>query len=156
MVYQVILECNNYCGTPSELRCNSIGEYLKQKLSETASIEMRESQVVQNIVRPQIIIRCNEQDPGILIETLDEILLEIGLYALKAVIVRLATRAAEGIVLGGMIGTLLSKGEDKLLASLIGALIGGAVGNLIEKRITEFFVADKQLTGWKVQKFSKH
>ena len=155
MVYQVILECNNYCGTPSDLRCNSIGEYLKQKLSDTDSIEMRESQVVQNIVRPQIIIHCNDKDPSTLIKTLDEILLEIGLYALKAVIVKIATRATEGIILGGIIGPLLSKNENKLLASLIGALIGGGVGNLIEKQIIEFFVADKQLTGWKIQKFSK-
>src|ERR671910_3624888 len=85
---------------------------------------------------------------------LDKTLLEIGLYAIKALVVRIATRAVEGIIVGGSLDALFEiKKEQKYLSILIGALIGGAVGNLIEKGTLEL-VANKAPSGWTIERFT--
>lgn len=155
IVYQLIVECNNYCGTPSKRRCNAMKEYLEQRISSIDSVEMIENEVIQNLIRPQIFIRYDNNHSGKLLESLDEKLLEIGLYAIKALVVKVATHAVEGIIIGGGLGALVgSRKNEKLLASLVGALIGGAVGDLIEKGTLEL-VANKGPSGWMVQTFTK-
>lgn len=154
MTYQVVLECNTYCGTSSETRCRAIQEYLKHKLVNIDSVQMIENEVLQNLIRPQIFIRCNEENhPDVLLRTLDEKLLEIGLYAIKALVIRIVTHAIEGIAVGGSLGALLgSKKQQKTLAVLISALIGGAVGDMIKTGTLEL-VANKAHSGWIIERF---
>lgn len=149
---EIVMECNNYSGIPSEERCHTIEDYVREKIQQKCSldnIKMNETQIQDNLIQPTLILRYKDGNAKLLIEDLDKILLDIGITAVKAVISRIATRAAEAALAGGGLGLVAGSrsGSAALAATLIGALIGGIIGDSIERRVTEL-VAVKERGAW--------
>lgn len=149
--HKLIVECNNYYGTPSEERCTTIADYVKQQLGNNCVVNMQEQELAENLIKPQIIVKYEDGEHEILIRKLDSIMLQIGLTAIKAIIGRVVTHAVEGAVAGGLaglgLGSSSKKGEVTLVSALLLALLGGVVGNLIENLEVEL-VASKQSGAW--------
>ncbi|MGH9992215.1 MAG: glycine zipper 2TM domain-containing protein [Nitrososphaera sp.] len=155
MTHELIIECNNYYGSPSAERCAAIEKFLMQRIDQRCgvrNVKMAEIEVAPNLVNPQIVIRYTNPQHGHLIDSVDKLLLEIGLRAVKAVITKIVSHAVGGAVVGGAAGAVLGssskKGKNAMAAMVIGALLGGLAGSLAEKGIIEL-VASKETGIWR-------
>ncbi|MGH2613225.1 MAG: glycine zipper 2TM domain-containing protein [Rhabdochlamydiaceae bacterium] len=159
MTHELVIECNNYSGIASRDRCNLIEEYIRQNMKNLCrikSVKMTEIEVLPNLIQPTLVIRYDNGDHGALVETLDKILLEIGITAIKAVVNEIVTRAVEGALTGGgtglVAGASSKNAKAALGATLVGALLGGIIGNSIENRILEL-VSTKEHGRWNHQPY---
>lgn len=157
MTHELVLECNNYSGTVSQDRCKMISKYVRenmQQICNVVNIEMREIEILPNLIQPTLVIKYNDGDHVALVEALDKILFDIGVTAIKAVVNEVITKAVEGIIAGGGVGLVAgasSKNAKAALgATLIGALLGGIIGNVLENRILEL-VSTKEHGRWNHQ-----
>lgn len=155
MTHELLIECNNYCGSPSPERCAAIEKYLKQKIDRkcaNSSVKMAEIEVTSNLINPQIVIRYANPDHAYVMNHVDNLLLEVGLCAAKAVVSKIVSHAVEGALAGGATGAVLGsssrKGNNALAAMFVGALLGGLAGSLAEKGILEL-VATKESGTWR-------
>jgi len=154
MTRELLIECNNYAGITSQERCNMIQEYVKQHIEphcQLKYVQMIETQVVQNLIQPTIIVIYEEGDHQLLINTIDKILLDIGVTAIKAVVTKITTRALETALAGSGLGLLAGgstrNGRAALATTVLGAILGGIIGSAIEKRILEL-VTTKESGNW--------
>ncbi len=155
MTHELIVECNNYSGIPSDERCRTVEDYVREGLTGQCTLQnvkMQERQIQENLIQPTLTIRYNEDgNGGLLIENLDSILVDIGISAIKAVVSEITSRGVEGALLGGGAGLLAGgaseNNDDSLATTVIGALIGGLLGKSIEKRILKL-VAQKKSGQW--------
>jgi len=154
MTKELLIECNNYAGITSEERCKMIQQYVTQSIQSHCQlkyVQMIEAQVVPNLIQPTIIVIYEEGEHQLLINTIDRILLDIGVTAIKAVVTKIATKALETALAGGGLG-LLAGGSSKnakaaLATTVLGALLGGIIGSAIEKRVLEL-VTTKESGNW--------
>ena len=86
-----------------------------------------------------------------IIELVDQSLIEIGITAIKVVVSRIASSAAEGALAGGGVGLVAGKGSSQAATTLIGALVGGLIGDTVKKRVVEY-VATKSSGDWIAEK----
>lgn len=148
MTYQLVIECINYYGNPSPKRIDFVKRYLKKSLGNVDSVQMFESEISQDLIVPQILIYYNEGNPESIIPNVDSILSGIGLTMVRALVLKVITRAAEGAIIGGAVGSLsTSKKKEVLLYGMVGALFGTAIGGLIKKGIP-VLVAVKECEKW--------
>jgi hypothetical protein len=146
--YQLAIECINYYGSPSPERIDFVKRHLKESLRNIDNIRMFESEISQNLIMPQILIYYNDENPESFIRNVDSVLAGIGLTAIRAVVLKVTTRTAEGAIVGGTAGSLAaSKEKDVLLYGMIGILFGTAIGGLIKKG-TPLLAAIKESGKW--------
>ena len=157
MTHELVMECNNYSGVASQDRCNLFKEYVRQNMKNLCTIKdvkMAEIEILPNLIQPTLVIKYDNGDHAALIETLDKILFDIGIIAIKVVVNKIVTRAVEGILVGstgGLVAGASSKSAKTALgATLVGALLGGIIGNIIENRILEL-VSTKEHGRWSHQ-----
>ncbi|MDC8451303.1 MAG: complement resistance protein TraT [Candidatus Nitrosotalea sp.] len=117
---------------------------------------MTEIEILPNLIQPTLTIKYENGDHAALVETLDKILLDVGITAIKAVVNKIVTRAVEGVLAGsgvGLVAGASSKNARAALgATLVGALLGGIIGNIIENRILEL-VSTKERGMWNHQPY---
>lgn len=159
MTHELVIECNNYSGMVSQDRCNLLSEYVKQNMKNICKIkdvQMREIEILPNLIQPTLVIKYDNGDHTALVETIDKILFDVGVTAIKAVVNEIVTRAVEGALAGGGVGLVAgasSKNTKAALgATLVGALLGGIIGNIIENRILEL-VSTKERGKWSHQAY---
>jgi hypothetical protein len=150
--YQLVVECIIYYGSPSPERIDFVKRHLKELLGNV-EVQMFESEISPNLILPQILIYYNaDENPKSFIRKVDSILARIGLTTIRAVVLKVTTRAAEGAVIGGIAGGLsTSKKKDVLLYGMIGSLFGTAIGSLIKKG-TPLLAAVKESGEWSFHK----
>jgi outer membrane lipoprotein SlyB len=159
MTHELVIECNNYSGAISQDRCNLLAEYVKQNMKNLCKIkdvQMKEIEILPNLIQPTLIIKYDNGDHTALVETVDKILFDVGVTAITAVVNEIVTRAIEGAFAGGGVGLVAgasSKNAKAALgATLVGALLGGIIGNIIENRILEL-VSTKERGKWSHQPY---
>ena len=156
---ELVIRCNNYAGVPSEERCRTLEDYVIAHLESSYTIKdvkMHETHIEENLIYPELVIRYDSvNDDFPIIEKLDQILLEIGVSAIKAIVSEIVSRAVEGALSGGLLG-LVAGGTSRnsnaaLIATIIGGLIGGVIGNSIKKQLP-LLVAWKEHGKWTTKK----
>lgn len=159
MTHELVIECNNYSGIVSQDRCNLLEEYVRQNMKNICTmknVKMTEIEILPNLIQPTLIIKYDNGDHAALVETIDKILFDIGVTAIKAVVNKIVTRAVEGALAGGGVGlvagTSSKNAKAALGATLVGALLGGIIGNIIENRILEL-VSTKEHGKWSHQPY---
>lgn len=159
MTHELVMECNNYSGVVSQDRCNLLKEYVQKNMKHICTIrdvKMTEIEVLSNLIQPTLTIKYDNGDHAALVETLDKILFDVGITAIKAVVNNIVTRAVEGALAGGGVGlvagTSSKNAKAALGATLVGALLGGIIGNIIENRILEL-VSTKEHGRWNHQPY---
>ena len=159
MKKELVIRCNNYAGVPSEERCHILEDYARaglKSLCTIKNIELHETQMAENLIYPELVIQYDGVDDDFtIIEKLDQILLEIGISAIKAIVSKIVSRAVEGALGGGLLG-LIAGGSSRnsnaaLAATIICGLIGGVIGNSIEKQLP-LLVAWKEHGRWNTKK----
>ena len=159
MKKELVIRCNNYAGIPSEERCRTLEDYVIAHLESSYTVndvKMYETQIEKNLIYPELVIRYDSvNDDFPIIEKLDQILLEIGVSAIKAIVSKIVSRAVEGALGGGLLG-LVTGGTTRnsnaaLITTLIGGLIGGVIGNSIERQLP-LLVAWKEQGKWTTKK----
>ena len=75
----------------------------------------------------------------------------MGITAIKMVVSRIASSAAEGALAGGGVGLVAGKDNSPAATTLIGALVGGLIGGMVKKRVVEY-VATKSSGDWVAEK----
>ena len=159
MKKELVIRCNNYAGVPSEERCRTLEGYAKaglESLCTIKNIELHETQMAENLIYPELVIQYDGVDDDFfIIEKLDQILLEVGISAIKAIVSKIVSRAVEGALGGGLLG-LIAGGSSRnsnaaLVATIIGGLIGGVIGDRIEKQLP-LLVAWKKDGRWNIKK----
>ena len=155
---EIMIECNNYFGEPSEERCRLVEKLVEEEIKDDCKLKdivMREIQVQDSLIQPVITIRYDAGETQLLTELIDRSLIEIGVTAIKMVVSKIASRAVEGALAGGGGGTGLAAGKnDNVVAiTLIGALVGGLIGSAIEKRVPEY-AATKSSGRWLSEKIN--
>ncbi len=159
MKKKLVIRCNNYAGVPSEERCHTLEDYVNaylKSLCTVKDVKMHETQIEENLIYPELVIRYDSvNDDFPIIEKLDQILLEIGISAIKAIVSKIVSRAVEGALSGGLIG-LATGGAARnsnaaVAATIIGGLIGGVIGNSLEKQLP-LLVAWKEQGRWITKK----
>ena len=162
MKKELVISCNNYAGVPSEERCRTLEDYVNaylKSLCTVKNVKMHETQIEENLIYLELVIRYDSvNDDFPIIEKLDQILLEIGISAIKAIVSKVVSRAVEGALGGGLTG-LVAGGSTRnsnaaLVATLIGGLIGGIIGNSIERQLP-LLVAWKENGVWNTEKVPK-
>lgn len=151
---EIMIECNNYVGEMSEERCNTIKEFVTEKIKnncELRTVSMKEIQIQDNLIQPTLTVLYDTGESQSLIELIDESLTEIGITAIKIIVSKIASRLAEGLLAGGGVGLVAGRNTNPVAVTLIGALVGGLVGSTVEKRITEY-VATKNSGDWIIEK----
>lgn len=152
MTKEIVMECNNYSGVPSDERCRTVKEYVTEEIRSKCTLHnviAKETQIQDNLIQPTLIVRYENGNDELLIQELDQILLDIGITAIKAVVSKIASRAAEAALVGGGVGLLAGSrsGGGALATTLVGVLLGGLIGSGIEKGIIEL-VAAKESGQW--------
>ena len=159
MKKELVICCNNYTGVPSEERCRTLEDYVIAHLKSSytvKNVKMQETQIEENLINPELVIQYDSvNDDFPIIEKLDQILLEIGVSAIKAIVSEIVSRAVEGALSGGLLG-LVAGGTSRnsnaaLVATIIGGLIGGVIGNSIKKQLP-LLVAWKEQGEWVTKK----
>lgn len=159
MKKQLVIHCNNYAGLPSEERCHTLQNYVKAHLKSLCTVKdvkLHETQIAKDLIYPELVIQYDSvNDDFPIIEKLDQILLEIGISAIKAIVSKIVSRAVEGALGGGLLG-LIAGGSSRnsnaaLAATIICGLIGGVIGNSIEKQLP-LLVAWKEHGRWNTKK----
>lgn len=159
MKKELVIRCNNYTGVPSEERCRTLEDYVIAHLKSSYTIKdvkMHETRIEENLIYPELVILYDSvNDDFPIIEKLDQILLEIGVSAIKAIVSKIVSRAVEGALGGGLLG-LTTGGTTRntnaaLIVTIIGGLIGGIIGNSIKKQIP-LLVAWKEQGKWTTKK----
>ena len=159
MKKELVIRCNNYAGVPSEERCHTLEDYVSaylKSLCTVKNVKMHEAQIEENLIYPELVIRYDSvNDDFPIIEKLDQILLEIGVSAIKAIVSKIVSRAVEGALGGGLL-CLIAGGSSRdsnaaLVTTIIGGLIGGIIGDSIEKQLP-LLVAWKEHGRWNTKK----
>ncbi len=159
MKKELVIHCNNYAGLPSEERCRTLQDYVKAHLKllcTVKDVKLHETQIAKDLIHPELVIQYDSvNDDFPIIEKLDQILLEIGISAIKAIVSKIVSRAVEGALGGGLAG-LVAGGSSKnsnaaLVGIIIGGLIGGVIGNSIKKQ-RPLLVAWKENGRWNTEK----
>ncbi len=154
-----MIRCNNYAGIPSEERCRTLENYVKAYLKSSCTVKnvkLHETQIEKNLIYPELVIQYDSvNDDFPIIEKLDQILLEVGISAIKAIVSKIVSRAVEGALGGGLLG-LIAGGSSRnsnaaLVATIIRGLIGGVIGDSIEKQLP-LLVAWKEDGRWNTKK----
>jgi len=146
--YQLVVECINYYGNPSPERIDFVEKHLKESLGNIDKVRVFELEISQNLIMPQILICYNDENSKSLIRKVDSVLTRIGLTTIRAIVLKVTTRAAEGAILGGVAGSMAaSKKKDILLYGMIGILFGTAVGGLLNQG-TPLLAAVKESGKW--------
>lgn len=156
MTKEIVIECNNYSGILSDERCRVIEEYVTEGIRSKCTLYnviAKETQIQDNLIQSTLIVRYENGNDELLIQELDQILTDIGITAIKAVISKIASRAAEAAMVGGGIGLLAGSksGGGALTTTLLGVLLGGLIGSSIERGIIEL-VATKESGQWITEK----
>ena len=159
MTHELVMECNNYSGIASRDRCNLLEAYIRQNMKNLCrikNVKMTEIEVLPNLIQPTLVIRYDNGDHSAVVETLDKILLEIGITAIKAVVNEIVTKAIGGALTGGgaglVAGASSKNAKAAIAATILGALIGGAIGNSFENRVLEL-VSTKEHGRWNHQPY---
>ena len=157
---EIMIECNNYFGEPSEERCRLVEKLVEEEIKNDCKLKdivMKEIQVQDSLIQPVITIRCDAGEIQTLTELIDRSLIGIGVTAIKMVVLKMASRAAEGALAGGGggggTGLAAGKNDNAVTITLIGALVGGLIGSAIEKRVPEY-VATKSSGRWLSEKIN--
>ena len=159
MKKELVIRCNNYAGVPSEERCRTLEGYAKaglESLCTVKNIELHETQVAENLIYPELVIQYDSiDDDFLIIEKLDQILLEVGISAINAIVSEIVSRAVEGALGGGLLG-LIAGGSSRdsttvLVTTIIGGLIGGVIGDSIKNQ-RPLLAAWKEVGEWKIKK----
>ena len=157
---EIMIECNNYFGEPSEERCRLVEKLVEEEIKNDCKLKdivMKEIQVQDNLIQPVITIRYDAGETQLLTELIDRSLIEIGITAIKMVVSKIASRAVEGALAGGVggggTGLAAGKNDNVVAITLIGALVGGLIGSAIEKRVPEY-VATKSSGRWLSEKIN--
>ena len=157
---EIMIECNNYFGEPSEQRCRLVEKLVEEEIKNDCKLKdivMKEIQVQDSLIQPIITIRYDAGETQLLTELIDRSLIEIGVTAIKMVVSKIASRAVEGALAGGVggggTGLATGKKDSAVAITLIGALVGGLIGSAIEKRVPEY-VATKSSGRWLSEKIN--
>ena len=109
MKKEIIMECNNYTGIPSDERCRTVEEYVTKGIKSKCTLDnviAKETQIQDNLIQPTLIVRYKNGNDKLLIQELDQILMDIGIIAIKAVVTKIASRSVEAAMAGGGAGLL--------------------------------------------------
>ena len=157
---EIMIECNNYFGEPSEERCRLVEKLVEEEIKDDCKLKdivMKEIQVQDSLIQPIITIRYNAGETQLLTELIDRSLIEIGITAIKMVVSKIASRAVEGALAGGVggggTGLATGKNDNAVAITLIGALVGVVIGSAIEKRVPEY-AATKSSGRWLSEKIN--
>ena len=102
---EIMIECNNYFGEPSEQRCRLVEKLVEEEIKDDCKLKdivMKEVQVQDSLIQPIITIRYDAGETQLLTELIDRSLIEIGVTAIKMVVSKIASRAVEGALAGGV------------------------------------------------------
>ncbi len=159
MKKEIIMECNNYTGIPSDERCRTVEEYVTKGIKSKCTLDnviAKETQIQDNLIQPTLIVRYKNGNDKLLIQELDQILMDIGIIAIKAVVTKIASRSVEAAMAGGGAGLLAGSrsGSGALATTLLGALLGGIIGSTITRGIIEL-VATKESGQWITEEVSQ-
>lgn len=153
MTRELVVRCNNYAGPQSDERCRTLEQYVRSHLTPVCTlkkVKMVENEIQSDLITPELILQYSGIDDGKLLDELDNILIGIGISAIKAVVSNVVSRAAQGALGGGVLGLLAgsnSSNNTTLGAALIGGLIGGIIGQSIQKSVP-LLVAYKESGQW--------
>lgn len=154
----ILFECCCYRGRASNERCRAVEEHVMGRVEDACRLEsaaMREIGVGGGIVQPTVELVYSTGSYRRLVPLVDEALREIGIVAVKALVSRVAPRAAGGAIARAGAGRQAGGGQTAaavLAGTVLGAALGAIGGRLARERSLDY-VATKHAGGWAIKRF---